>query len=84
MRKGNLTRAQIEAIYGPGLLDKLDRENCDFTDRLQTDGDRAVEFSASVQSGDDIITAYYYQDPDALNVEDLGNLHWEINGYEID
>lgn len=87
--KGNLTREQAISAVGTAAVDKVDRENCDFTNRLQTDGDDRVEFSASVFCEDVdgyecSLRAYYYQDADDLvGVEDLSDLEWDISGYEI-
>jgi hypothetical protein len=90
MRKGNLSRE--EAIKQAGLDKVLEVEglDCDFTNRLQTDGDDSVEFAASVkfvdaEGIDRVLTAYYYQTPEDLERagDDLGYLNWEIEGYEI-
>ena len=89
MRKGNLNREQGIEAAGIKLINKLERENCEFTNRVQTDGDSAVEFSSSVKfidnEGDErILLAYYYQEQEDLNkVEELDQLEWEIQGYEI-
>lgn len=89
MKHGILTREQAIAAAGQSVVDALDAENCDFTGRLQTDGDTAVEFAASLQYTDSEgirchLIAYYYQDAEDLEgVEDLGSLDWEIEGYEI-
>ena len=89
MRKGNLSREQAIEMAGLELVKKVESTNCDFTNRIQTDGDTAVEFSASINFIDQdgchrTLTAYYYQDPADLDaVDDLGSLDWEINGYEI-
>jgi hypothetical protein len=89
MRKGDLTRDQAINICGIDAVDKLDKLNCDFTNRVQTDGDNAVEFSASIEcidsDGDDCtLIAYYYQDQGKIDgTDDLGSLDWQINGYEI-
>jgi len=89
MRKGDLTRDQAINICGTSAVNNLDRLNCDFTNRVQTDGDDAVEFAASIKCTDDngddcTLIAYYYQDPDDIDeTDDLGSLDWEINGYEI-
>ena len=89
MRKGNLTRAQAIERVGASAVDTVDAENCDFTNRVQTDGDTGVEFSASVIATDldgeeCSLMAYYYQAEEDLDgVEDLGSLDWEIEGYEI-
>ncbi|HBG07680.1 MAG: hypothetical protein A2075_09150 [Geobacteraceae bacterium GWC2_58_44] len=89
MRKGNLTREQAVAVVGEAAVAKVEADNCDYTSRVQTDGDTGVEFSASVKctdkDGDDcVLVAYYYQEPEDLDgCEDLGNLDWTIEGYEI-
>jgi hypothetical protein len=89
MRKGNLTREQVIKIVGKKLVEELEKENCDFTNRLQTDGDESVEFSASIKFIDNEgsprwLTVYYYQNPEDLEeCDDLGCLNWEIEGYEI-
>lgn len=85
--KGTLTREQAIQSVGVELVGKLDAANCDFTGRVQTDGDDSVEFAASVATGGDeheTLTAYYYQSPQDLEgVEDLGNLQWTAAGYEL-
>ena len=90
MRKGNLTREQAIGIAGIDAVEALDRENCDYTNRVQTDGDTSVEFSASVDYHDRaydcgaVLTAYYYQEQEDLDgVEDLSLLNWIIEGYEV-
>lgn len=89
MRKGDLTRDQAITICGVDTVNKIDNINCDFTNRVQTDGDDAVEFSASVSftdnnGNDGTLIAYYYQDQDDIDqTDDLGSLDWVINGYEI-
>lgn len=87
--KGKLTREQVVAMVGSEAVDKADAKNCDFTNRLQTDGDDRVEFSASVPCEDkdgyeSTLTAYYYQcAADLVGVEDLSDLTWTITGYEV-
>lgn len=87
--KGTLTREQAIQAIGIGLVEKLDSVNCEPTGRLQTDGDDSVEYSASVETGNDeyghmTLTAYYYQSPaDLAGVEDLSNLQWTVAGYEL-
>ena len=89
MRKGNLTREQAIEMVGLELVEKVESMNCDFTNRIQTDGDTAVEFSAGINFIDKdgyrrTLTAYYYQDPRDLDAtDDLGSLDWEVSGYEI-
>lgn len=87
--KGTMTREQAIQAVGVELVDKLDAANCDFTGRVQTDGDDSVEFAASVETCDEeygrmTLTAYYYQSPQALEgVEDLSSLNWTVAGYEL-
>lgn len=87
--KGTLTREQAVSAVGAAAVETVDRDNCDFTNRCQTDGDDRVEFSASVSCEDTegypcTLTAYYYQDADDLvGIEDLSDLTWDISGYEI-
>ena len=88
MRKGSMGRDEAIKEVGRKIVDRLDSENCDFTNRLQTDGDDAVEFAASLpavdRDGNDCtLIAYYYQNPEDIDCEDLGSLDWEIEGYEI-
>jgi hypothetical protein len=89
MKHGKMTRDQAIEAAGIETVNKLDYENCDFTNRVQTDGDTSVEFSASVKFVDSdgldrALVAYYYQEPESLDgVEDLGSLDWAIEGYEI-
>ena len=87
MRKGNLTRELAIQKAGVEIVEKLDYENCDFSGRLQTDGDEAVEFTASIaftdSDGDKChLVAYYYQKPEDVE-KGLDQLDWEIEGYEI-
>jgi hypothetical protein len=87
--KGNLTREQAVAIVGEAAVAKVDGENCDFTSRVQCDGDTRTEFSASVRCEDKdgtkcTLVAYYYQEQDAVDaVESLDQLDWGIEGYEV-
>ena len=90
MRHGKLTRDQAIAEVGIDAVDRVDAIPCDFTGRVQTDGDESVEFSASCkatnQDEDDCqIVAYYYQMQDDLDAsgDDLSNCNWEIAGYEV-
>jgi len=89
MRKGILTREEAIRVAGSDVVSRLDSENCDFSNRVQTDGDTAVEFSASVEFVDEdgtecCLIAYYYQEQDDLDgVEDLSLLDWDIEGYEV-
>lgn len=80
--KGNLNREQAVAQVGEQAVAQVEAENCDFTNRLMDNG--WVEFSASVEVGDDTLVAYYYQTQEAIDAaEGLDNLTWNIEGYEV-
>lgn len=88
MQHAKMTREQAIAACGSEVVKKLDSENCDYTGRLQTDGDTSVEFSASVKLPNEheysYLVAYYYQSKEALeSMEDLSSLDWTIAGYEL-
>lgn len=89
MKHGKMTREQAADIVGSSAIEQLDGIGCDFTGRVQTDGDTTVEFSASIKcrniDGDEVtLTAFYYQDVESVrDCEDLANLRWEVHGYEI-
>ncbi len=90
MRKGDLTREQAIRAAGLAKVEELEALNCDFTNRLQTDGDEAIEFAATVDFVDvegtqRALTAYYYQYQEDLDraADDLGRLDWDIEGYEV-
>ena len=90
MKHGTISRKEAIERVGLEMVEKVDRENCDFTNRVQTDGDTLVEFSSSVVGGDKndtgcTLVAYYYQDQDDVDEagDDLGSLDWEVEGYEI-
>ena len=90
MRKGNLTREQAVAIVGEATVAKAEADNCDYSNRVQTDGDTAVEFCASARNeAGDIVIVYYYQSQEAIDgpggdgVDDMGSLDWQIAGYEV-
>jgi len=91
MKHGDYTREQAIEHVGFDSVDQVERLNCEPTDRQQTDGDESVEFSASLLAmtiPDGLncrLTVYYYQDPEILRqIEDLGSLNWEPNGYSIE
>ena len=48
MRKGNLSRDQVIELVGLDAVESVENENCDYTNRVQTDGDDSVEFSAII------------------------------------
>ena len=87
--KGEMNREQAVAMVGEVAVDKVERENCDFTNRVQCDGDTRTEFAASVRCEDRegnyvTLVAYYYQEQaDVYAVENLDELNWEISGYEV-
>lgn len=84
----NLTREQAVHAVGTEVVDKLDGLNCEPTNRLQKDGDDSVEYSASLDIGEEYgrmtLTAYYYQScSDLARFEDLSNLEWVVAHYEL-
>ena len=87
--KGEMKREQAVAMVGEVAVDKVERENCEFTNRVQCDGDTRTEFSASVRcedrEGNEVtLVAYYYQEQAEVDaVENLDELNWEISGYEV-
>lgn len=89
--KGTLSRDQAIAQVGLAAVEVVEGENCDFTNRVQPDGDSRIEFSASAdatdQDGDPVtLVAYYYQeqsDVDAIEQE-LEELEWKIHGFEVE
>ena len=93
MRHGQLTRAEVVDMAGEDMISALDKAECDYTGRLQTDGDDGVEFSSSVsgtaRDGEGItVLAYYYQAPSDLTDDDGDGvdhslLDWVVCGYEV-
>jgi len=87
--KTQMTREEAVVAVGEVAVAKVDAANCDFTNRVQCDGDSRVEFSASVKCedacGEEVtLTAYYYVDQDVLDtVETLDQIDWVIDGYSI-
>ena len=83
----DLTSDTADAM--PSDVPRMDHENCDFSGRVQTDGDQSVEFTASLHYTDAegerrTLIAYYYQmQSDLDNVGELDQLDWEIEGYEV-
>lgn len=74
-----LTRAQAIALVGIDAVTTVERANVDFTHRV-TDGTAnhgGVEFSASVDVGDQLLTMYVFAAKDAVDaVEQLDELNW--------
>lgn len=90
MRKGTLTREEAIQQAGIAAVAAVEALDCDYTNRVQTDGDDAVEFAASVPFGETkeayphTLIAYYYQDPaDLEDCDDLSSLDWTIAGYGV-
>lgn len=90
MKKGNLSKEQAIEAAGIEAVEKLSTVDCYPTNRVQCDGDTAVEFKASVhfvdaEGYDMILAAYYYQEDEKLDkCDDLSMLDWAIEGYEIE
>jgi len=87
MKKGNLTREEVVGLVGEAAVAAVDNENCDFTNRVgyngSCQGDDEVEFSASVSTEDGVLIAYYYQDAESVDKNELDCLDWQIRGYEF-
>ena len=97
MRQGLLTRDQVIARVGDGVVCALDRINCEMTNRVGYNGscqdNDYTEWAASMDtvdlSGEDItVVAYYYTNNEqdqimADNDGDGSSITWEIEGYEI-
>jgi hypothetical protein len=89
MRKGNLTRQQAIEIAGLAAVEKVEKGNCEPTNRVQTDGDTSTEWAASLILPDgDVLVAYYYTTPEQNEIMgehdgDGSCIDWEISGYEI-
>ena len=91
MTKGNMTREQAIEAVGENAVDAVESKNCDFTNRVMPDNDDRVEFSAAVSAKDRAgqectLIAYYYPTQAQLvdaGGDDLGNVPWEIEGFEI-
>jgi len=94
--KGDLNRDAAIAIVGLAAVERVERENCEPTNRVGYNGacqnDSWCEWSASVscedKDGDTVtLTAYYYtsneQDDIIAETGDGGSINWEIDGYEI-
>jgi hypothetical protein len=88
--KGILTRERAIQEVGIELMNKLDHISCEPSGRLQTDGDDTVEYVAQISAGEDAdgfprtLRAYYYPSRQSLEgVEDLSDIKWTIDGYEI-
>lgn len=89
-----LSRDEAIAKAGIAAIEKLDNENCEATNRLMGDNSDLVEYAASVrvdindEQGDTYewtLTAYYYPTKDELEAagDDLGNVDWSIEGYQL-
>jgi hypothetical protein len=77
-------RAQIVAEFGEPLIAKLDGLACEPTNIVNAtlECNDLVEYSASIRSGDSIVTAYYYITSEEHQLEDLSSAAWEIDGYD--
>lgn len=82
-----ITRAQAIEIVGESAIDAAANVNCEQTGRITNDG--TVEFASRLETKDkdgDAVTliAYFYQAADDIDrVEDLSDLDWSIDSYEI-
>lgn len=92
-----MTREEAIKAVGIEWVEAVEKENCDFTNRVTsgTEWDGFDEFSATVEfdRGEYVefgngcwhcIVAYYYQKSEDVNAtEDLGSLDWEVDHYEL-
>lgn len=92
-----MTREQAIKAVGIEWVEKVEKESCDFTNRVTsgTEWDGFDEFSSSVDfnKGEYVdfetgsycsIVAYYYQKSEDVNkTQDLGSLVWEVDHYEL-
>ena len=93
MRHGNLTREQAIELTGVRTMAALDSINCEPTGRCDAtlDMDGVEEYAASVKTTDHdngdtmTLSAYYYPTKAELDAagDDLGQVDWEIVGYEV-
>ena len=89
--KGNLSRDEAIAQVGLNAIELVESENCEPTNRHQTDGDDSVEFMSTVTAmnkyGDLVeLRAYYYLTPKDLDsaTDNYDHIDWVIHGYEIE
>lgn len=80
-----LTKEEAIEIAGIEIIEAVEEVNCEL---IGTDehGWRAV-FTAHIENETHRVTAYYYQDSDTVGidgVEDLSDLEWEIDHYEVE
>lgn len=82
-----MNRDELVTRFGEEIVNKLDNERCDFTNRVMND--ETVEFKASVKTETEdglpvTLSAYYYQNAADVNaVEELDALTWKIDHYSI-
>ena len=83
----NLTKEQAVSACGAENVAKVDGQNCEFTNRVMTDG--TAEFSASNRctdaDGESVtLVAYYYQDADDVDGrDDQSSLDWAVDHYAV-
>lgn len=81
-----MTREQAIERVGIELVEAVEKENCDFTNRITngTEWQGYCEFSASLKNDLGTVVVYYYQkEEDVDATEDLGSLDWEIDHYDV-
>jgi len=81
-------RASMVEVFGGKIIDALDKQCPQATNRIMDGVDEIVEFASSVIAINDlgercILIAYYYQH-DPIEVDDLADLEWEIDDYSYD
>lgn len=87
-----ITRAEAIAAVGIEAVERVERVNCEPTNRVgyngACQGNALTEWSAAVTVRDDTLIAYYYttNDDDAAMAAADGDgsvIDWDIAGYEI-
>lgn len=88
-----MTREQVVEMFGEEVVAKLERENCEPTNRVgfngACQGDASTEWKASIKVGDQYLEAYYYttneQDERMAECEGDGSaINWEIEFYTVE
>lgn len=93
-----LNEIELIELIGENAVNNVKSKNCDYTNRVsaELDCNNEVEFSANIFIRLDLthlgfgdmdtvaVTAYYYQNKDALcECDDLGSLDWEVRYYTL-
>lgn len=93
MMKGTLTKEQAIALVGDDSVAAVERQNCEPTCRVgyngACQGDSLTEWRSAVSATDSdgeqvTLLAYYYTTNEQdEHLAEVGDIDWEIEGYEI-